>query len=73
VLSAEPRISRMITRRSRTRSAPGPTIHRSGHLAYAIVRLGETFVFNDAAAGMRGDVERLRDVEAPLLRVDVRG
>jgi AcrR family transcriptional regulator len=36
-------------------------------LAYAIVKLAEAFLFNDAAAGMRGDVERLRDVEAALL------
>ena len=33
-------------------------------LAYAIVKLAEAFLFNDAAAGMRGDVDRLRDVEA---------
>ena len=38
-------------------------------LGYAIVRLGEAFIFNDAAAGMRGDVERLREVEAALLGV----
>jgi AcrR family transcriptional regulator len=38
-------------------------------LAYAIVRLAEAFLFNDAAAGVRGDVDRLRDVEAALLGV----
>jgi AcrR family transcriptional regulator len=38
-------------------------------LAYAIVRLAEAFLFNEAAAGMRGDVERLRDVEAAILGV----
>jgi AcrR family transcriptional regulator len=38
-------------------------------LAYAIVRLAEAFLFNDAAAGMRGDVDRLREVEAALLGV----
>ncbi|HEX2233900.1 MAG TPA: QsdR family transcriptional regulator [Thermoleophilaceae bacterium] len=38
-------------------------------LAYAIVRLAEAFLFNDAAAGMRGDVDRLRDVEAALLGI----
>jgi len=38
-------------------------------LAYAIVRLGEAFLFNDAVAGMRGDVDRLRDVEAAILGV----
>ena len=39
-------------------------------LGYAIVRLAEAFLFNDAVAGMRGDVDRLRDVEAALLGVD---
>jgi AcrR family transcriptional regulator len=38
-------------------------------LAYAIVRLAEAFLFNEAAAGIRGDVERLREVEAALLGV----
>ncbi len=36
-------------------------------LAYAIVRLAEAFLYNDAAAGIRGDVERLREVEAAIL------
>jgi AcrR family transcriptional regulator len=36
-------------------------------LAYAIVRLGEAFLYNDTVAGIRGDVERLREVEAALL------
>jgi AcrR family transcriptional regulator len=38
-----------------------------GTLAYAIVRLTEAFLYNDAAAGLRGDVERLRTVLAALL------
>ena len=38
-------------------------------LGYAIVRLAEAFLFNDAVAGMRGDVERLKRVEAALLGV----
>jgi hypothetical protein len=38
-------------------------------LGYAIVRLGEAFLFNDAVAGMRGDVDRLREVEAAILGV----
>jgi AcrR family transcriptional regulator len=38
-------------------------------LGYAIVRLAEAFLFNDAVAGMRGDVDRLRDVESALLGV----
>jgi hypothetical protein len=37
-------------------------------LGYAIVRLAEAFLYNDAD-GMRGDVDRLRDVEAALLGV----
>jgi AcrR family transcriptional regulator len=39
-------------------------------LAYAIVRLAEAFIYNDALAGIRGDVEGLRRVEAALLGVD---
>ena len=38
-------------------------------LAYAIVRLAEAFLYNDAAVGIRGDHERLRQVEAALLGV----
>src|SRR5439155_297078 len=38
-------------------------------LAYAIVRLAEAFLFYDAVAGMRCDVDRLRVVEAALLAV----
>ncbi len=38
-------------------------------LAYAIVRLAEAFLYNDAVAGIRGDVDRLREVEAALLGV----
>lgn len=40
-----------------------------GALAYAIVRLAEAFLYNDAAIGIRGDWERLRQVEAALLGV----
>src|ERR1700722_1749383 len=38
-------------------------------LAYAIVRLAEAFLYNDAAFGIRGDHERLRAVEPALLGV----
>jgi AcrR family transcriptional regulator len=38
-------------------------------LAYSIVRLAEAFLYNDAAFGIRGDHERLREVEAALLGV----
>lgn len=38
-------------------------------LAYATVKLAEAFLFSDAVAGMRSDVDRLRDVEAALLGI----
>ncbi|MGH2989504.1 MAG: QsdR family transcriptional regulator [Solirubrobacterales bacterium] len=38
-------------------------------LGYAVVRLAEAFIFNEAATEMRGNVERLREVEAALLGV----
>ncbi|WP_327141475.1 QsdR family transcriptional regulator [Nocardia sp. NBC_01327] len=44
-----------------------PPIERNT-LAYALVRLWEAFLYNDAVAGFRGDVERLRQVQAALLR-----
>ena len=40
-------------------------------LAYAMVKLAEAFLFNDTAVGMRGDVDRLRGVEAALLGVSL--
>ncbi len=40
-----------------------------GSLAYAIVRLAESFLYNDAIIGIRGDTDRLREVEAVLLGV----
>jgi Tetracyclin repressor-like, C-terminal domain len=42
-------------------------------LAYAIVRLAEAFIFNDARAAVRGDVDRLREIEAALLRARASG
>jgi AcrR family transcriptional regulator len=38
-------------------------------LGYAIVKLAQAFLFNDRVAGIRGDVDRLRQVEAALLGV----
>jgi AcrR family transcriptional regulator len=38
-------------------------------LGYAIVRLAEAFLFNDAS--MRSDVDRLREVEAAILGVSI--
>lgn len=42
-------------------------------LAYAIVRLAEAFLYNDAVTGIRGDHARLREVEAALLGVPLGG
>ena len=39
-------------------------------LGYAVVRIAEAFLYNDAAAGMRGDVDRLREVQGALLGLD---
>jgi AcrR family transcriptional regulator len=41
-------------------------------LAYAIVGLANAFLYNDAVAGIRGDVDRLREVEAALLGIPLR-
>jgi AcrR family transcriptional regulator len=38
-------------------------------LGYATVKLAQAFLFNDAVVGIRGDVDRLREVEAALLGV----
>jgi AcrR family transcriptional regulator len=38
-------------------------------LGYAIVTLALAFLFNDAVADVRGDVDRLREVEAAILGV----
>jgi AcrR family transcriptional regulator len=38
-------------------------------LAYAMVRLGAAFLYNDALAGIRGDTVRLRQVQAALLGI----
>jgi AcrR family transcriptional regulator len=38
-------------------------------LGYAIVKLAQAFLFNDTVADIRGDVDRLREVEAALLGV----
>jgi AcrR family transcriptional regulator len=56
----------------RERGAHDPPVE-AATLAYAIVRLGEAFLYNDAVAGIRGDVERLLELEALLLGVPVSG
>jgi AcrR family transcriptional regulator len=38
-------------------------------LAYAIERLGEAFLYNDAVVGIRGDTDRLLETEAALLGI----
>ena len=46
----------------------GPSVEPAT-LAYAIVRLAEAFLYNDAVAGIRGEVDRLREIEAAILGV----
>jgi AcrR family transcriptional regulator len=63
VAAVERLISAEIDAGAFTPSFPPPT------LAYAIVRLAEAFIYNDAMFGIRGDTERLREIEAVLLGV----
>jgi AcrR family transcriptional regulator len=39
-------------------------------LAYTIVRLAESFLYNDARVGLLGDTERLHEVEALILGLE---
>lgn len=48
-----------------------PPLERST-LAYTLIRLAEAFLYNDAAVGIKGDVDRLHDVVAALLGLNVR-
>jgi AcrR family transcriptional regulator len=67
----QPRIVAMITDLIDDEARAGaydPPVEPST-LGYAIVRLAEAFLFNDAALGSRGDLDRLREVEAALLHV----
>jgi AcrR family transcriptional regulator len=41
----------------------------AGTLAYAVVRLAEAFLYNDATPAVSGDVDRLREVEEALLGI----
>jgi AcrR family transcriptional regulator len=70
--SVEPRvvgcIERLIDAEVQNGSFAAPT--PPDVLAYAIVRLGEAFLYNDAIAGIRGDTKRLRQIEAALLGVN---
>jgi AcrR family transcriptional regulator len=69
--NVQPRIVAMITELIEREVSAGtyePPVEPAT-LGYAIVRLGEAFLFNDAVAGMRGDVDRLREVEAAILGV----
>lgn len=67
----QPRMVAMITELIEQEARAGnydPPVEASV-LGYAIVRLAEAFLFNDAALGSRGDLDRLREVEAALLHV----
>src|ERR1700682_1538085 len=73
--NVQPRIVAMITELIEREVGAGayePPVEPAT-LGYAIVRLGEAFLYNDASAGMRGDVDRLREVEAALLGVQDAG
>jgi len=38
-------------------------------LAYALIRLRHAFLYHDTAVGIRGDYERLREVQAAMLGI----
>jgi AcrR family transcriptional regulator len=63
-------IEKLITAEMRTGAYDPPA--EPSVLAYAIVRLAEAFLYNDAAIGIRGDHQRLRQVEASLLGLSVK-
>lgn len=68
----QPRIVAMVTELIRQEVAAGtysPAIDPAT-LGYAVVRLGEAFLYNDAVAGIRGDVDRLREVQSAILGVE---
>jgi AcrR family transcriptional regulator len=67
----QPRMVSMITERieAEVRDASYEPPVEPSILGYAIVRLAEAFLFNDAALSSRGDLDRLREVEAALLHV----
>jgi AcrR family transcriptional regulator len=67
----QPRIVELITGLIRDEVESGayePPLEPSV-LGFAIVKLAQAFLFNDAVVGIRGDVDRLREVEAALLGV----
>jgi AcrR family transcriptional regulator len=67
----QPRMVMTVERMIRAEIGAGafrPTIPPAS-LAYATVRLAESFLYNDAIIGIRGDVARLREVEAVLLGI----
>jgi AcrR family transcriptional regulator len=67
----QPRIVEMITALIEDEVRAGryrPPVEPST-LGYSIVRLAEAFLYNDAALGSEGDLDRLREVESALLHV----
>jgi AcrR family transcriptional regulator len=63
-------IAQLITREIEAGTYAAPT--DAATLAYAIVRLAEAFLYNDALASVRGDIECLREVEAAILGLQPR-
>lgn len=69
--NVQPRVAAVVQRMIEDEIEAGgfvPTIAPET-LAYAIVRLAESFLYNDARYGIRGEIERLREVEAALMGV----
>ena len=68
----EPRVVAMVAALIEAEARTGayePPVEPST-MAYAVVRLAEAFLFNDTDAGIRGEVDLLRDIQAALLGVD---
>jgi AcrR family transcriptional regulator len=64
----EPRVVALIQEMIETEGLRGYTPPTDpGVVAYAIVRMAESFLYADAASGFRGDFDRLRPVYAALL------
>jgi AcrR family transcriptional regulator len=70
--TVQPRVTAAIQRTIDDEVASGNYVSpvETAVLAYAIVRLAEAFLYNDAIIGMRGDTDRLYAIEAALLGVD---
>jgi hypothetical protein len=64
-------VEQLITR-AEEQDGYAPQLERS-LLAYSLVRLGEAFLYQDNVTGLRGDVDRLHQVQTALLGIDPPG